>query len=143
MAALILFVGLGIIVVAAVVARIQERPAFDQRGAGQKGGILPETDYQVEGLARAGELQAAIAMYVRVHRVDYKAARRAVAVLVQGVGVSAPARASLSPKTRIGQIMLGYLAGAQAPSAASQPRSHARPGPRKPRPAGPPGRPGW
>jgi hypothetical protein len=106
---IILFVGLGLILIAAVVARIQERPTADRRALEHKSGILPETDLQVEGLARAGELPAAIAMYSRTHRVDNKAARRAVAVLAQGGTPPRPDRPSLSPKTKIGQIMLSHL----------------------------------
>jgi hypothetical protein len=117
MAVLILFVGLGIIVVAAVAARIQERPSFDRGRTARKRGILPETDLQIEGLARAGELPAAIAMYVRVHRVDRNSARRAVMALAGGGAISSRARAPLSPKSKIGQIVLGHLARVQAQSA--------------------------
>lgn len=105
---MILLVGLGIIVIAAVVARFQERPSSGLRGPGRKSGIMPETDLQVEGLARSGELPAAIAMYGRVHRVDLKRARRAVAGLAEG-RMSMPAQ-GLSPKSKIGQLMLNHVA---------------------------------
>ena len=109
MPALILFVGLGIIFIAAVVARVQERPTSDQRTQARKSGTGPETDLQIEGLARAGELPAAIAMYGRVHRVDNKAARRGVATLAQGGAAPASAGMPLSPGTKLGQLLLNHV----------------------------------
>ena len=110
MPALVLFVGLGIILIAAVVARVQERPTSEQRRQARRSGTGPETDLKIEGLARAGELPAAIAMYSRVHRVDNKAARRGVAVLAEGGAAPRLAGMPLSPGSKIGQIMLNHLA---------------------------------
>lgn len=59
MAALILFVGLGVIIVAAVAARIQERPSFDQRRTGRRRVDHPTARRAVAALAEGGAVSSA------------------------------------------------------------------------------------
>jgi hypothetical protein len=77
-------VGLAAIVIASVLERLRERPQFDWGSMLRQSTILPETDLQVEGLARSGDVGAAVAMYQRLHGVDQKKANKAVALLASG-----------------------------------------------------------
>jgi hypothetical protein len=70
--------GLVLIVGLSILERVRERPSFDWSRTFRQAPIFPETDLQVEGLARSGDVSQAIAMFQRLHKVDQKKAQRAV-----------------------------------------------------------------
>ena len=89
--------GLVLIVGLSILERLRERPSFDWSRSFRQSPLFPETDLQVEGLARAGDVNLAIAMFQRLHKVDHKKAQRAVSLLASGERQQAAALAQVGP----------------------------------------------
>src|SRR4029450_3945388 len=89
--------GLVLIVGLSTLERVRERPSFDWSRSYRQMPLFPETDLQVEGLARSGDMSQAIAMFQRLHKVDQKKAQRAVSLLANGQREQAAALAKTGP----------------------------------------------
>jgi pentatricopeptide repeat protein len=112
-------VGLFLIVGLSIIERVKERSSFDWTRSFRQAPLFAETDLQVEGLARSGDVRQAIAMYQRLHRVDQKKAQRAVSLLASGEREQAAAIAKTGPSLLPAQSLrrntkLGQLAEAMA-----------------------------
>lgn len=98
---MLLFGGLAVILTLSVLERLRERPHFDWSRLVRRSALFLETDLQVEGLARSGDLHEAIAMYQRLHRTDHKKAQRAVMLLSSGEREQAAAVANQGRVTEV------------------------------------------
>ncbi|HEU5154302.1 MAG TPA: tetratricopeptide repeat protein [Gemmatimonadales bacterium] len=113
-------VGLFLIVGLSIIERVKERPSFDWSRSFRQAPLFAETDLQVEGLARAGDVRQAVAMFQRLHKVDQKKAQRAVSLLASGQREQAAALAKSGPSVLPSQSFsrrntkLGQLAEAMA-----------------------------
>ena len=103
----LLIAGLAAILVLSIVERLRERPHFDWSSLVRRTSLFLETDLQVEGLARSGDLHQAISMYQRLHGADHKKAQRAVMMLASGEREQVPAN------TKMGQIVGAMKAGSR------------------------------
>ena len=117
-----IFLGVGLILIIglSILERVRERPSFDWSRSFRQSPLFPETDLQVEGLARSGDVRQAIAMFQRLHKVDQKKAQRAVSLLANGQREQAAALARTGPSVLPAQAFsrrntkLGQLAEAMA-----------------------------
>ena len=123
--------GLVLIIGLSILERVRERPSFDWSRTFRQAPIFPETDLQVEGLARSGDVSQAIAMFQRLHKVDQKKAQRAVSLLANGQREQAAALAKTGPgllptqplsrrNTKLGQLAEAMAAIQAAKSAAGR-----------------------
>ncbi|HEY7027597.1 MAG TPA: tetratricopeptide repeat protein [Gemmatimonadales bacterium] len=128
---ILLGAGLVLILGLAILERVKEQPSFDWSRSFRQTPLFPETDLQVEGLARSGDVRQAIAMFQRLHKVDQKKAQRAVSLLASGQREQAAALGKTGPgllpsqgltrrNTKLGQLAEAMAAMQAAKNAAGR-----------------------